>query len=98
MLKAADFYFYQLNTEEFFSTDPCFVITPKKLWDKKHQWDDRGGRVPRKILPEGFYEAMEAVYEGTGSVSKCRQQLLDAGFIENPNLVQMPLDFENEYE
>ena len=82
--KGRDYYFAIAKATELM-TGYFVVITPKKMWDKENRWDDTSG--PIACLPTGFYELQESMYEYTGSESKAKQVLLNAGFIENNNIL-----------
>ena len=70
--------------------DLFFLFTSIKYWDEHNCLDDRGNCVDERILPEGFNELMESVYEFNGDSFKAREELLDLGFVENTNMGSNP--------
>lgn len=77
-MEGKDFYF-QLVKEE--SGEEYFLITSCEYYDKEGCLDDDSG-VPDNILPEGFGEMAEAMYEYDGSANKGREILLSIGMKE----------------
>lgn len=61
------------------------VITSKKVWDEEGRWDDSGEIFDYDIIPAGFEELTECVFEYSSIIS-ARNILLNAGFIENNDL------------
>lgn len=89
MRKPSDFYFWIYKDEEGFV--PCgyiVVVTLKKLWDREGIWDDSGAAI--EVVPTGFFELQESEFEYFGSETAARQALLDAGFIENADIMNAP--------
>jgi hypothetical protein len=86
----SDFYFCIGNDglEYADTSENYFLITSKAYFDKTHCLDDRSGQ-PDRLLPDGFYELSESMYEYDGiDVQEGRNLLLIAGFIENPELLK----------
>ncbi len=76
-MQPKDFYFeYSKQAEE-----PCFLITPRTYYDLEGVLSDESG-VADAVVPEGFYELAESMYEYDGNIEHGRQLLLDAGFQE----------------
>lgn len=80
--QGADFYFCFTTMDGI----PCVVITLKTLWDQHERWDDQSRA--RKLLPSYiFAELQESLFEYTGPRSLARGWLIQAGFIENLDVV-----------
>ena len=76
-MEAKDFYFELCRKE----TDSYFLITPKSYYDKEGGLSDESG-VADAVVPEGFYELAESMYEYDGNPETGRQLLIDAGMKE----------------
>jgi hypothetical protein len=88
-MKPSDFYFWIRPDRDGLTVNGyTVIIVPKELWDSEGIWDDSGD-VP-DCLPTGFIDLMESEYEYFGSRNAARQSLLDAGFIENQDIINAP--------
>jgi len=88
-MKPSDFYFWIYKDEE--DIVPCgyiAVVTLKDLWDRDGVWDDTSASI--QVVPTGFYEIMDSQFEYFGTFGAARQALLDAGFIENDDIMNAP--------
>lgn len=87
--KPSDFYF---STPFKLEDMDCYwvVITTKSLYDKKGKWDDGGVayNAMKTLLPKGFGEAAESVFEAPPSMAKedVMALLAKKGFVHNRKL------------
>lgn len=76
-MEPKDFYFQLSRSEQ----GDFFLITPKEYYDREGALSDESG-VADEVLPEGFAEAMESMYEYNGNPETGRQILLSLGMKE----------------
>jgi hypothetical protein len=63
-----------------------FFFTSIAYWDKNLCLNDIGNDPEEELLPKGFYELLESVYEYDGEPEEGRAKLLEMGFIQNNDL------------
>ena len=92
MAKPSDFYFAvdrAKDPQDEWDID-TIVITTKAYYDKTGYWCDNDRMKIGTVLPNGFCDIMESVYEYDGNIEEGRQVLLNAGFIENNKILEGP--------
>jgi hypothetical protein len=77
-MEAKDFYFQVSKGPD---GEDFFYITPKEYYDREGGLSDESG-VADEVLPEGFGETMESIYEYEGNSQVGRQILLSLGMKE----------------
>lgn len=77
-MEAKDFYFQVSKGPD---GEDFFYITPKEYYDREGGLSDESG-VADEVLPEGFGETMESIYEYEGNSQVGRQILLNLGMKE----------------
>jgi len=75
-MEPKDFYFQLIREGE-----PHFLITPKQYYNSEGCLSDESG-VADGILPQGFCESAESMYEFVGNIDTGRELLLAAGMEE----------------
>lgn len=99
-MEAKDFYFELCKKE----TDSYyFLITPKSYYDKEGCLSDESG-IADAVVPKGFFELQESMYEYDGMSEEGRHLLIGAGMKEisfglGPGEPSSPeMDEEGEYD
>ena len=75
-----DTYYYQVDDEGF-----SIAIVSKTFWDKNGCLDDQG--IPDDVMPPGFYELSESIFEYEGDPDDAKNALNEAGFVEKKMFV-----------
>ena len=79
------FYFQIHKDESFEESIDTFVFVSKEFWEEHGHMDDSVNEQLEEMLPDGFYELCEGVYEFDGDVEEGREALrhfLNVKFIE----------------
>jgi hypothetical protein len=84
MKKGSDFYF--AHAEDELIEGGVYTIVPKKYWDKNKRLLDEN-QIAADLLPNGFFELSEGMYEYDGKSNEGKELLINAGFIENSELI-----------
>lgn len=83
-MQASDFYFeFAIDEEEEME---WFYFVPRSFWDTHGYLSDNCDHELLKIIPEGFYGVMDAIYEYVNDNLVGKQKLLAAGFIEKKGI------------
>lgn len=77
----ADYYF-QMDPDPDDPSNYYFTINPKEYFDKTGALFDDGSEAIEVVLPPGFNELQEGMYEFSGNYGRGRLTLLSNGFIE----------------
>ena len=86
MSNPSDYYFAMEEVEEgvyFFS------IVTKVFWDENEGLSCETDEELEEVLPGGFFEAMESVYEFDGDPLTGLSALLAAGFIQKQDIIEL---------
>jgi hypothetical protein len=70
-------YFYQVGDSD---GDDYVLVVSKSFWEENGHLDDC--HLGDNIMPTGFYEMQESMFEYEGSMDAARQVLNAAGFVE----------------
>ena len=76
-MEAKDFYF-ELSRKV---SGNIFLITPKTYYDKEGCLSDESG-IADAVVPKGFYELTESIYEYEGTPEQGRELLISLGMKE----------------
>lgn len=69
--------YFQVDKEEF-----GIAIVEKEFWDEHGMLSDEGLGVLEDMLPEGFYELTDSIFEYNGDISEARSRLIAIGLEE----------------
>ncbi len=95
LLPPNDFYFaIDVANGDNYPTfnEPTLTVIIKETWNKHRYWNDEYADMTDVMVePLGYYSLLECVYEIPGhDIDKCKQKMLTAGFVENPDILIGP--------